>query len=585
MNFTAVNDAPTLSAPANFTVTEDVAGNLTYTGSPFADVDTGSLTVTLSIADGAVNATTGGGVTVGGTGTARTFTGTAAALNTFFTTAGSITYTTALNNTAARTLTTQVSDGTLNASTTSTVNITGVNDAPTLADTVLALGAVSEDAAAPSGAVGTLVSTLVGGQADVDAGASTGIAITASDTANGTWYYSINGGTNWFALGAVSNASARLLAADANTRVYFQPSTNYNGTVATGITFRAWDQSGGANGGVADTSTSGGATAFSTATDTASIAVTAVNDAPTLSAPATFTVTEDVAGNLTYTGSPFADVDTGSLTVTLSIPDGAVNATTGGGVTVGGTGTARTFTGTAAALNTFFTTAGNITYTGAADNTAARTLTTQVSDGTLNASTTSTVNFTTVNDAPTLSAPANFTVTEDVAGNLTYTGSPFADVDTGSLTVTLSIADGAVNATTGGGVTVGGTGTARTFTGTAAALNTFFTTAGSITYTTALNNTAARTLTTQVSDGTLNASTTSTVNVTAVNDAPTGADATVVVTEDTPQVLTAGDFGFSDVDTGDTLGAVRIDTLPAAGTLQYDTTGAGTGWRRAPPRW
>src|SRR4029077_5986889 len=263
-------------------------------------------------------------------------------------------------------------------------------------------------------------------------------------------------------------------------------------------------------------------------------------------------------GNLTYTGTPFADVDTGSLTVTLSIADGSVNASTGGGVTVGGTGTARTFTGTTAALNTFFTTAGNITYTGASDNTTARTLTTQVSDGSLTASTTSTVNITPVNDAPTLSAPATFTVTEDVAGNLTYTGTPFADVDTGSLTVTLSIADGAVNATTGGGVTVGGTGIARTFSGTTAALNTFFTTAGNITYTTALNNNTARTLTTQVSDGSLSASTTSAVNITPVNDAPTGADAPVTVVEDTPQVLTAANFGFSDVDTGEGLGGVGI---------------------------
>src|SRR4030095_6999042 len=115
------------------------------------------------------------------------------------------------------------------------------------------------------------------------------------------------------------------------------------------------------------------ASAFDTAPNTITVNVTAVNDAPTLSARAPSTVREDVAGNLTYTGTPFADVDSGSLTVTLSIADGAINATTGGGVTVGGTGTARTFTGTTAALNTFFTTAGNITYKGATHNTGART--------------------------------------------------------------------------------------------------------------------------------------------------------------------------------------------------------------------
>ena len=165
------------------------------------------------------------------------------------------------------------------------------NHAPVLdASKSPALGAINEDAGAPSGAVGTPVSALVdfaspSGQVDnvtdADGGAALGIAITAADTANGTWWYSTNGGTAWNALGAVTNASARLLAADANTRVYFQPNADYNGTLASAITFRAWDQSSGANGAVADASVNGGATAFSTATDTASLNVNAVNDAPT----------------------------------------------------------------------------------------------------------------------------------------------------------------------------------------------------------------------------------------------------------------------------------------------------------------
>ena len=99
--------------------------------------------------------------------------------------------------------------------------------------------------------VGTLVSSLVdfaspAGQVDnvseVDSGALLGIAVTAADTTNGSWYYSTNNGTNWNALGAVASNNARLLAADANTRLYFQPNANYHGTLATAITFRAWDQ-------------------------------------------------------------------------------------------------------------------------------------------------------------------------------------------------------------------------------------------------------------------------------------------------------------------------------------------------------
>jgi VCBS repeat-containing protein len=58
-----------------------------------------------------------------------------------------------------------------------------------------------------------------------------------------------------------------------------------------------------------------------------------------------------------------------------------------------------------------------------------------------------------------------------------------------------------------------------------------------------------------------------TISVTNVNEAPTGADATVTLNEDTTHILTSANFGFSDVDAGDGMSAVRIDTLPAAGTL------------------
>lgn len=52
------------------------------------------------------------------------------------------------------------------------------------------------------------------------------------------------------------------------------------------------------------------------------------------------------------------------------------------------------------------------------------------------------------------------------------------------------------------------------------------------------------------------------------NAAPSGADAFVSATEDVPYVFTLADFPFSDPDAGDTLSAVRIDTLPAAGVLR-----------------
>ena len=179
-----------------------------------------------------------------------------------------------------------------------TVNVAAVNDAPVLNSAATpVLAAENEDAGAPVGAVGTLVSSLVdlnppaGGLdnvTDADSGAVTGIALTATSTTNGSWWYSLDNGAHWTdvnAVSAVSNTNALLLAADAGTRIYFQPNANFSGSISPAITFRAWDQSSGAAGTKASTATNGGTTAFSAATDTASITVNAVDHDPVIQAP------------------------------------------------------------------------------------------------------------------------------------------------------------------------------------------------------------------------------------------------------------------------------------------------------------
>ncbi|MSR26247.1 MAG: hypothetical protein EXS06_04410 [Planctomycetaceae bacterium] len=131
---TPVNDAPSVFAPKSFTVTEDVKGNLRWpaASTPFADIDSPRLTVTLSVADGTITAASTAAVMIGGNTTARTFTATPAALNAYFKALGTIGYTTALDNTIPRTLTTTVSDGALSTSASTTIAITPVNDAPTM---------------------------------------------------------------------------------------------------------------------------------------------------------------------------------------------------------------------------------------------------------------------------------------------------------------------------------------------------------------------------------------------------------------------------------------------------------------------
>src|SRR5262249_47600310 len=209
-------------------------------------------------------------------------------------------------------------DTTAFSAATASANITvnAINDAPSLLGSN-DMGTINED---DFNNAGTLVSSLIAGQVDeVDSGASYGIAVVGVDNTDGTWQYSTDGGQNWAGFGSVSDNSARLLAADANTRVRFVPNPDWNGTVDNGLTFRAWDQTAGSAGGTADTSTNGGATAISSPTASAGITnVDAVNDAPVLSGTNNLpSINENTPGNGTLISSLLAgqvtDADAGSL--------------------------------------------------------------------------------------------------------------------------------------------------------------------------------------------------------------------------------------------------------------------------------
>src|SRR2546425_7131479 len=60
-----------------------------------------------------------------------------------------------------------------------------------------------------------------------------------------------------------------------------------------------------------------------------------------------------------------------------------------------------------------------------------------------------------------------------------------------------------------------------------------------------------------------------TINVTSVNDEPSGANNTVTTNEDTDYIFAAVDFGFTDPNDSpaNALLAVKITTLPGAGAL------------------
>jgi hypothetical protein len=321
-------------------------------------------------------------------------------------------------------------------------------------------------------------------------------------------------------------------------------------------------------------------------TATKIVSVTAVNDAPQISAPVTIGVTEDVPS--TITGISFSDVDAGSanVTATFLISSGTLSATSGGSVTVGGTASALTLTGSIANINSFIA-GSNLRFTTAANATANVTLTVNINDGgntgtggAQSASETITLQVTAVNDAPIISAPGSIAITEDVPGALT--GISFSDVDAGSgnVTVTFSVPSGMLSATSGSGVTIGGTSRALTLTGSLADINTFIAASG-VRFTTDANATANVTLGIMIEDGgntgsggAQTDSTSVTLVVTAVNDAPVNSlPTTQSVDQDGVLVFSSANgnlISISDVDAGSN--HVQVTLTATNGLLTLGST-------------
>ena len=324
----AVNDAPTAT---NLSAAEAYVQNTTLNLVDIvaSDVDSASVTATLTMSSstiGTLSTGTSGAVTStfnAGTGV-WTASGAIASVNALL---AGVTFTPASNVTSNFTISTSISDGIL--SVTGSKAMTGTaasNHAPVLdASRTPILSTILEDAGAPTGAIGTPVSSLVdfttpaGGLdnvSDADASPLLGIAVTGVDSSF-TCYYTLDGGGSWTPFGSVSDSSARLLAANSNNRIYCQPAPDLNGSFASVLTIRAWDRTSGTDGATADTSTNGGTTAFSLATDSVGLTVTAVNDAPTatnLNADEVF----DKSVPLDLIDIVVSDIDSATVTATLT---------------------------------------------------------------------------------------------------------------------------------------------------------------------------------------------------------------------------------------------------------------------------
>jgi hypothetical protein len=576
INLAAANDPPVNHLPATLTATEDSV--LAISSISIADVDSAenpsaSLQVTLNVIGGTISATAAGTAVVGGTGTARTITGTISDINA---TLASVTFTPAanLNGTGAASIQVVTDDqanggsGALSDTDSISIDITAVNDAPvnsvpgTLTateDTVLAISSIS---------IADLDSTL-------NPSASLQVTLnvtggTVSATAAGT---AVVGGTGTARTitGTISDINATLAS------VTFTPAPNLNGTGAASIQVVTNDQANGGSGALSDT-------------DSVSIDITAVNNAPVNSFPGTLTATEDTV--LAISSISIADADSAenpsaSLQVTLNVTGGTISATAAGTAVVGGTGTARTITGTISDINATlasvtFTPAPNLNGTGAASIQVVTNDQANGGSGALSDTDSVSIDITAVNDAPVNSVPGTLTATEDTV--LAISSISIADADSAenpsaSLQVTLNVTGGTISATAAGTAVVGGTGTARTITGTISDINA---TLASVTFTPApnLNGTGAASIQVVTSDqanggsGALSDTDSVSIDITAVNDAPVNSvPGTLTATENNS--LSISNLSISDVDATLNPSALLQVTLNVTGGI-VSATAAGT---------
>jgi hypothetical protein len=496
----SVNDAPTLNA----------------IGNPAAiNEDAGQQTVNLS------------GIGAGG-GESQTLTVTASSANTAViphpsvtytspNATGSISYTPVANASGSAVITVTVTDsgGTLNGGVNAisrnfTATVNPVNDAP---------NAVNDTPGIAKNSTNNVLDVLAN-DSDIDSGTLTITNVTTPS----------NGG------GVVIQGVAP------NQTLSYSPATNYSGIETFNYTI--------SDGSLTDTATV-------TVTVSEGSAPTPANDGP-------FAVVEDSGGNMFDVLANDTDPDVGdTLTVTQVNGSGTFPvAVTNGSVSRSGSGPGNTLSFTPSANSN-----GPISFTYTVQDAAGLTAMATVS-ATVSA----------VNDAPSISAPASIGVTEDVLSPLT--GISFADVDSGSgpLLATVSVGSGTLSATSGGGVTVGGSPISRTLSGTLANLNAFLAGSG-LGFTTASNNTGNVLVGITLNDngnsgsgGPLVATPVNvTLTVTAVNDAPQITSSPVTTAQD--GVPYAYQVAVTDVD--DLNNGVQLNwSLPTAPAgMTVSTTG------------
>ncbi len=392
---------------------------------------------------------------------------------------GNVVFTPAANYNGPASFTYTVSDGNGGTATATVgVTVTPVNDAPVAAPDT---GAVNENATLTA----TAANGVLANDTDVDSGDTRTVSAVSFGSTTGTVGSALNGTYGTLTLNANGSYSysASRPAAEALRA----------GQTATDVfTYTVRDAAG------------------ATASTTLTITITGTNDAPVAVADVG-TTPEDtpITGNLLTNDS---DVDAGTtLAITqFSVAGISGSFAAGSTATIAGVGTIQ------------IASTGAYTFTPAANyNGAVPVVSYTVSDGTATASSTLTLNVSAVNDPPVNSVPAAQTILEDtprVFSSANGNAITVADIDSGTLTTTLNVANGTLTLGSTSGVTVSGNGSGTvTLTGSAAAINAAL---NGTTFTPTANYSGSTSVTVTTSDGSASDTDSIAINITPVADTP-----------------------------------------------------------------
>ena len=452
INITAGDDSPQLTAGGNLAYTENSAATAIDAGITVADLDSNNLSsATVTISNGFVSGDSLGfssqnGITGAYNATTGVLTLTGSSLIANYQTAvRSVTFSTNVENpTTSRTISWVVNDGGLNSTAaTSTISITPLNDAP-----VMTAGGTFTYSEGASAAV--IDATITATDADNSQMASATATISAGFTSDDILQFTAQLGI----VGAYNSSTGVLLLSGA------APIADYV-TALRSVTFRSTSDH--------PTATSGTRTiswqlydgsSNSTAV-TSSATITAVSDAPIVTASGTLSYSENASAATINSAVIVTDADSENLSgATVTISNGYTTGDTLGfsnqnGISIASnTGGVLTLTGTATVAH-YQSALRSVTFNSTSENPTAtsvsRTMTWVVNDsGGLNsAAATSTILISPVNDAPA-STPTCSTLS---SGNVFRTGlalgggwtldscSGATDIDGDALTYRLDLAE------------------------------------------------------------------------------------------------------------------------------------------------